>query len=201
MSLPTALTAISEESLEALFTAARTANTFTDEPVPVEDLHRIYDLVKMGPTAMNLQSLRVLFICSEEAKQRLVAHMSEGNRAKTLSAPVTAVLAADNDFHEFLTQTFPHFAGAKDSFADETRRVTMARNQAWLAAGYFMLAVRALGYAAGPMAGFKAADIDAEFFGDSTWRSFCVVNIGKPGPDAWRERLPRLSFDQAARIL
>lgn len=201
MTETTSLSRIDEASLDALFRHARTAKTFTAEPVPEADLRAIYDLVKMGPTSMNLQSLRIVFVQSPDQKARLSEHISEANRPKAASAPVNAILAADIDFHETLHITTPHFPNAKESFAEATRREVMARGQAWLAAGYFIMAVRALGYAAGPMGGFKAASLDADFFADSAWRSICVVNIGKPGPDAWHERAPRLDFDYAVRVV
>ena len=201
MTETTSLSRIDDAALNTLFRHARTAKNFAPDPIPDADLHAIYDLVKMGPTSMNLQSLRVVYVQSAEQKARLSEHLSEANRAKAASAPVNAILAADTDFHETLHITTPHFPGAKDSFADESRRETMARGQAWLAAGYFIMAVRALGYAAGPMGGFKAAALDSDFFAGSSWRSICVVNIGKPGPDAWQDRAPRLDFDYAARIV
>jgi len=197
----TSLARIDEAALNTLFRDARTARNFAADPIPEADLHAIYDLVKMGPTSMNLQSLRIVYVTSPQAKARLLTHIFDGNKDKAASAPVNAILAADMDFHDTMHITNPHSPNARDSFADEARRATMARNQAWLAAGYFTMAVRALGYAAGPMGGFKASSLDEDFFADSSWRSICVVNIGKPGPDAWHERAPRLSFEQAARIV
>lgn len=193
--------AIDDASLDLLFREARTANAFTDEPVTAEQVRALYDIVKFGPTAMNLQSLRLVAVQSAEAKARLLEHMSQGNKAKTESAPLTLILAADTDFHEKLPQTFPHSPNAKDSFADATRRETMARQQAWLQAGYLILGIRTLGLAAGPMAGFNSKSLDEDFFAGTGLKSLCVVNVGKPGPDAWRERLPRLTFEDAVTIV
>ncbi len=193
--------AIDDAAVDLLFREARTANTFTDEPVSDEQLEALYEIVKFGPTAMNLQSLRIVAVRTAEAKERLLGHMSKGNKAKTESAPLVLILAADVDFHEQFHITFPHSPTAKDSFPDPARREVMARQQAWLQAGYLILGVRALGLAAGPMAGFNAASLDEDFFAGTSWRSFCVVNVGKPGPDAWRERLPRLAFEDAVRTL
>lgn len=201
MNEPTTLSAIDDASLNALFLQARTAKNFSDAPISDAELHRIHELTMLGPTSMNLQSLRIVFVRGSEAKARLLNHVSEANKEKAASAPVNAILAADVDFHETMQITNPHAPNAKDSFADAQRREGMARNQAWLAAGYFMLAVRALGYAVGPMGGFKASALDADFFADSSWRSICVVNMGKPGENPWRERAPRLSFEQSALIL
>lgn len=182
---------------DLLFREARTANAFTDEPVTDEQVRAIYDLVKYAPTAMNAQPLRVLLVRGAEARERLVGHMSEGNRAKTAAAPLVAVLAYDVDFHEELPKTFPHAPGAKDGFdGDEAVRQKVGSFNASLQVGYFILGVRAAGLAAGPMAGFDAAGIDGEFFGDGAHRTLAVVNIGRPGPDAWFARSPRLEFEE-----
>ena len=182
-------------SQDLLFREARTANSFTDEPVSDEQVQALYELVKFGPTAMNAQPLRVLLVRSDEARARLLPHMSEGNRAKTGSAPLVAVLGYDTDFHDQLPTVFPHFPGARDLFADEAGRHAAGRDGAFLQAGYFLLGVRAAGLAAGPMGGFDAAGVDAEFFPDGRTKSIMVVNIGRPGPDAWFDRLPRLDYD------
>jgi 3-hydroxypropanoate dehydrogenase len=183
-----------------LFTEARTANAFTDEPVSEEQVEAIYELVKYGPTAMNAQPLRVLLVRDGEPRERLLKHLADGNRDKTASAPLVAVLAADPAFHENLPRTFPHFPGAKDAFSEAGPREDAARFNAALQVGYFLLGVRAAGLAAGPMGGFDAAGLDEEFFGDSGWKSLLVVNIGKPAEDAWQERLPRLAYDEVVRM-
>jgi 3-hydroxypropanoate dehydrogenase len=187
--------ALAPDAQDLLFREARTANTFTDEPVSDEQVAAIYELVKHGPTALNTQPLRVLLV-REDTRERLVKHMSEGNRDKTESAPLVAVLAADTDFHENLERTFPHYPGAKDMFADGDAREQAARFNASLQAGYFLVGVRAAGLAAGPMGGFDAEAVDREFFEGTTWKSFMVVNIGRPGPNAWFDRLPRLDADE-----
>ncbi|WP_320068740.1 malonic semialdehyde reductase [Micromonospora sp. RTGN7] len=181
-----------------LFTDARTANTFTDEPVTDAQLRAIFDLAKYPPTAANTQPLRVLYIRPGETRERLLTHMADGNRAKTATAPVVAVLAADTHFHEFTHRTFPIRPEMRDDFAADPARETMARFNAALQIGYWLLAVRAAGLAAGPMAGFDTDGVDREFFTDTTWRSLLVVNLGKPGPDAF-PRLPRLDYDDVVR--
>ena len=186
-----------------LFSEARSANKFTDAPVAEEKLRAIYDLVQYPPTQMNTNPLRILWVQSREARERLLPHMSEGNRDKTATAPATAVLAADLDFHEFIPQLFPARAHARDRFAgDSAVRERLARFNGAMQIGYVTLAVRAVGLAAGPMAGFDAAGVDAEFFSDSTWRSLLVMNIGEPAEGAWfPERLPRLTDEQATRTV
>ena len=187
---------LAPEAQDLLFREARTANTFSDEPVTAEQIAAIYDLVKYAPTSMNIQPLRVVLIRSAEARERLLKHMADGNRDKTANAPLVAILAADTEFHEHLPRLFPHFPGAKDLFADDASRQDTAKFNATLQAGYFLLGVRAAGLAAGPMTGFDADGIDREFFGGQDLKSLVVVNIGRPGESAWFDRLPRLEHDE-----
>lgn len=193
--------ALDPAAQELLFRAARTANTFTDEPVTREQIHAVHDLIRLGPTAFNAQPLRIVLLRSPTARQRLLPHLSRGNRDKTATAPLVAVLAADTGFPERLTELFPHKPEARQWFADNDQRVAQARFNATLQAGYFLIGVRAAGLAAGPMSGFDAAGVDAEFFPDGLWRTLLVVNIGRPGPQAWRERLPRLSHAEVVHEL
>ncbi|MFI9160051.1 malonic semialdehyde reductase [Kitasatospora aureofaciens] len=182
---------------DLLFREARTANTFTDEPVTEEQVQAIYDLVKYGPTAFNQQPLRVVLVRSAEGRDRLVQHLADGNKAKTAAAPLVAILAADNEFHEELPTQFPHFPQAKDVFfAERSVREQSARLNGALQAAYFIIGVRAAGLAAGPMTGYDAEGINKEFFGDGEHSVLAVVNIGKPGEDAWFPRSPRLEYDQ-----
>jgi 3-hydroxypropanoate dehydrogenase len=184
----------------ALFTEARTANSFSATPVSDEELRAIWELAKWPPTSANIQPLRVLYIRSDEARQRLLPHLSEGNRAKAAQAPVVALLAADLDFHEHVPTVFPHRPELKDRFAsDDDLRHRQARTNAWLQVGYFLLAVRAVGLAAGPMGGFDTEGVDREFFPGGRFASLLVVNIGHPGEHPWFERLPRLEDDTVLR--
>lgn len=181
---------------DLLFREARSARSFTDAPVSEDQLRALYDLVRWGPTSMNSQPLRILLVRSPEARARLLAHLWDSNRAKASSAPLIAVLAADTAFHEHLDRTFPVRPGARELYLDEAHRLEVARSQAWLQAGYFLLGVRALGLAAGPMLGFDAPGVDADLLAHTTWRSILVVNIGHPGPNAWGPRLERLDYDE-----
>lgn len=191
---------LDQQAQELLFTEARTANSFTDEPVTEEQLRAIYELTKWAPTSANTQPLRILYVSPGEARDRLLPHLSPGNRAKTASAPVVAVLAADLDFHQHIPTVFPIRPEMKDTFeANPEGREAHARFNATLQAGYFLLGVRAAGLAAGPMTGFDAPGVDREFFPDGRWRSLMVVNIGHPGENAWFDRLPRLDHDQVVR--
>ncbi|MGI8309998.1 malonic semialdehyde reductase [Saccharopolyspora hattusasensis] len=190
------------DAQDLLFRDARTANSFSDEPVTDEQVQAIYDLVKWAPTSMNQQPLRIVLVRSEESRQRLLPHLMEGNRAKTEKAPLVAILAADTDFHEKLPQVFPHAEGVKDMFAaNDELRLNHANLNASLQIAYFILGVRAAGLAAGPMTGFDAAGINAEFFPEGKRQSLVVVNIGKPGENPWFDRLPRLDYDEVVTTI
>ncbi|MEU6535335.1 malonic semialdehyde reductase [Streptomyces sp. NPDC047000] len=188
--------ALDPAAQDLLFREARTANTFTDEPVTEEQVQAIYDLVKFGPTSMNQSPLRITLVRSPEARERLVKHLSEGNQKKTAAAPLVAILSADNEFHEELPALFPHFPQAKDMFAgDRSVREKNAALNASLQAAYFIIGVRAAGLAAGPMTGLDFEGVRKEFL-DEDHTPLMVVNIGRPGPDAWFPRSPRLSYEQ-----
>jgi 3-hydroxypropanoate dehydrogenase len=179
-----------------LFTQARTANTFADTPVSDEELSAIWELAKWAPTSANTQPLRVVYVRADEGKDRLLKHMAEGNRAKTASAPAVAILAADTEFHETIPQIFPARPEMKDFFGgNDELRTNHAQFNATLQLGYFILAVRAFGLAAGPMTGFDKDGLDAEFFPEGNLRSLAVVNIGHPGENPWFDRLPRLPHE------
>jgi len=181
---------------DLLFREARTANTFTDEPVTDEQMREIYDLVKYGPTASNQSPLRITLVRSPKARERLVTFMAESNRRKTAAAPLVAILAADNEFHEELPRLFPHFPQAKDVlYAERPVRERSALLNGALQAAYFIVGIRAAGLAAGPMTGFDPAGLQKEFL-DDDHTPLMVVNIGRPGPDAWQRRNPRLGFDE-----
>ncbi|MFV2197046.1 malonic semialdehyde reductase [Nocardiopsis sp. LOL_012] len=190
---------LNKDAQDLLFRSARTANSFTDEPVTDEQLQAVYDLVKFGPTSMNNQPLRVTAVRSPETRARLVKHMGGNNAPKTQTAPLTLILSADSDFHEQLPKVFPVFPEARDNFAGmpvAARESTAELNTA-LQIAYLIVGVRAAGLAAGPMTGFDADGVRKEFFGeDSTQRPLVVMNVGKPGPDAWFDRLPRLDYDE-----
>jgi 3-hydroxypropanoate dehydrogenase len=193
--------AVDSTSADLIFREARTAYRFTDEPIAPERLELLADLMRFPPTAMNVQPLRVLFVASDEAKDRLLPHLAEGNRAKSASAPVVAILAADTDFHETLSRVAPHIRGAREMFADADSREETARFNATLQAGYFILAARAAGLDAGPMGGFDRAGLDREFFGDGPERTLLVVNLGHVADGGHFPRSPRLERDEVFRTL
>ncbi|MDP3803849.1 malonic semialdehyde reductase [Brevundimonas sp.] len=192
---------LSDDALDQLFTGARTRNGWTDRPVSSDLLRRLYDLTKFGPTAFNATPARFLFITSAEAKARLAPLMAEGNRAKTLQAPVNVIIGQDIDFHEHLPVLFPHVPGVKDWFADEAQRRQAAFRNASLQGGYFLLAARALGLDVGPMSGFDADGVRAEFFAGTAVEPNFIVNLGYGTDENLFPRSPRLGFEEAASIL
>jgi 3-hydroxypropanoate dehydrogenase len=190
--------ALDPTAQDLLFRDAHTAYTFSDEPVSDEQIQAVYDLVKYAPTAFNQCPLRITLVRSPEARSRLVQHMSEGNRPKTSTAPLTAVLSVDLEFHERLPELLPHAPGIKDAFFSEAeKREASGTFNATLQAGYFIVGVRAAGLAAGPMSGFDRDGVDKEFFGDGKQKSLLVVNIGRPGEEAFKPRSPRLAYEDA----
>jgi 3-hydroxypropanoate dehydrogenase len=192
--------ALQDAALDQLFRMARTQNAFLDKPVEDSQLRALYDLLKWGPTSANMSPLRLVFVKSAQAKQKLAAALSEGNLAKTLAAPVTVIVAHDQDFHEKLPYLFPH-TDAKSWFDGprENRSEAAFRNGS-LQGAYLILAARALGLDAGPMSGFDNAKVDEAFFAGTAIKSNFLVNLGYGDPAGLFPRLPRLSFDEAARI-
>ncbi|MFC4909811.1 malonic semialdehyde reductase [Actinomadura gamaensis] len=194
--LPAGALALDATTQDLLFREARTANTFTADPVSDEQLRAIYDLVKYGPTAMNSQPMRLVAVRTPEGRERLVRHMAEGNRAKTAAAPLSLIVTADTGFHEHLPTVFPHAEGARDAMEANPGRAAMARFNAAIQLGYLIVGIRAAGLAAGPMAGFDAEGLREEFLDGTGQEVIAVVNVGKPGPDAWFPRNPRHAFDR-----
>jgi len=199
--LLTAPAVLPKSSLDQLFVEARTHNAWLDEPIGDETLEELYNLVKWGPTSANGSPLRVVFVRSAEAKERLLKAVSPGNLAKVKAAPVTAILAHDLEFHDKLPRLFPH-ADLKGMFSSNPAltRDTAFRNSS-MQAGYFILAARALGLDCGPMSGFDNAALDEAFFKGTSWRSNLICNLGHGDPSALFARGPRLDFDEACRIV
>ncbi|HEX4123394.1 MAG TPA: malonic semialdehyde reductase [Tepidisphaeraceae bacterium] len=195
---------VSDEALDVLFREARTHTAWLDKPVPDELLRRIYDLAVLGPTSANSQPMRVVFVKSPPAKDRLRPALSEGNVAKVMAAPATAIIAYDTQFHELFPRTFPHAPQMVTIFAGEEKRAmreTHALRNSSLEGAYLIIAARAFGLDAGPMSGFDNAKVDAEFFPDGRWKSNFLCNLGYGDPSDLRPRNPRLPFDEACKIL
>ncbi|WNL45875.1 malonic semialdehyde reductase [Dyella sp. BiH032] len=193
---------LSETALDQLFREARTFNAFLDKSVSDELLHQVYELAKFGPTSANASPARLVFVKSKEAKAKLEPFLSEGNRAKTMAAPVTVIVATDHEFYEKLPKLFPH-ADARSWFVGNQPLIdTTAFRNGTLQGAYLIMAARALGLDCGPMSGFDNAGVDKAFFADApAVKSNFLINLGYG--DASRDlfpRSPRLSFDEACRI-
>jgi len=194
---------IDDATADLLFREARTAGAWTPDEVTDEQLEAAYDLAKWGPTAMNATPLRVLVVRSTEARERLARHMNDNNRSRVLDAPVSLVLAADTRFHDHLPTLAPHRAAMVPHLeAVPDQREAMARSNSWLQAGYLIVALRAVGLAAGPMGGMDAAGLDDDLLAGTGWKSFLVVNVGQvEGAEYLYPRAARLDWERATRTL
>lgn len=192
---------LNEAALATLFSAARTHNGWSEEGVDEAVLHQLYDLLKMAPTSANCSPARFLFLRSAAAKERLAPALSKGNMEKTMTAPVSVIVAWDTAFYEHLPALFPH-ADAKSWFthSPEAAHETAFRNGS-LQGAYLIMAARSLGLDVGALSGFDAAKVDAEFFADTTWKANFIVNLGHGNPEKLFARLPRLAFDDACQLL
>jgi 3-hydroxypropanoate dehydrogenase len=190
-----------DRCLDQIFRDARTHNAWRDQDIPDALLHELVDLVKLGPTSANCSPARFLFVKSRAAKERLKPHLSEGNRDKTMKAPVCTIIGYDLDFYEHLPKLFPH-TDARSWFAGKPKKIeeTAFRNGT-LQGAYFMLAARAVGLDVGGMSGFDNARVDAEFFPDGRVKSNFLCNLGHGDPGKVLQRLPRLDFDEACTLL
>lgn len=193
-------TTLDPAALDRLFRTARTHNAWQDRPLGEARLRELYELFKWGPTSANISPARFVFVVSPEAKRRLAPCLDEGNRAKTMAAPATVIVAYDLAFYEKLPYLFPH-ADARSWFAGNQPLIESAgfRNGT-LQGAYLILAARALGLDCGPMSGFDNAKVDAEFFAGTQVRSNFLINLGYGDPKGLFPRSPRLSFDEACQI-
>ena len=192
---------IDAQALDLIFLKARTANGFTDKPVPEALLRQVYDIARMGPTSMNTQPARYVFLKTPEARARLLPALSPGNLDKTRAAPITVIVATDTKFYEFMPQVW-HKEGARENFEGNPAlsEATATRNGT-LGGAYFIIAARALGLDCGPMSGVDLNKVNAEFFPDGRWRANFLINLGQGDDSKLFDRNPRLSFEQACQVL
>lgn len=192
---------LSLEALNQLFNKARTHFAWTDKPVTKEKLQQIHDLAKMGPTSANCSPLRILFIQTPKAKEKLRPCLAPGNIEKTMSAPVTAIFAQDLEFYEHLPRLFPH-TDAKSWFVGNDALIqNTAVLNATLQAAYFILAARACGVDCGPMSGFDAHQTDRVFLEGTPYKSLFLCNLGYGDASALHPRSPRFDFEEVCRVL
>ena len=190
------------DDLDLISRDARTHNVWLSTAVPESMLREIWDVMKFDPTSANCSPLRIVFVQSKEAKERLVACMNANNQAKTRVAPVTAIFSIDLEFYEKLPRLFPHDQSARSWFAGKPALIweTALRNSS-LQGAYFIIAARALGLDCGPMSGFNADKVNAEFFAGSSLKVNFVCSLGHSDGSKLFPRSPRLDFDEACRIV
>jgi len=192
---------IDAAGLDLLFKEARTHNKWQDTPIGDETLHELYDILKFGPTSANCSPARFVFIRTKEGKQKLAPALSAGNTEKTMTAPVTVIVAYDPKFYEKLPKLFPHNLDAMSWFtSNDSLAATTAFRNGTLQGAYLMIAARSLGLDVGAMSGFDNATVDAAFFAQSGWRSNFLVNLGQGDPSGVFNRSPRLSFEEACLL-
>ncbi len=191
---------IAQVALDQIFRHARTANGFADRPVPDDLLRQVVELAALGPTSMNCQPARFVFVRTPEGKARLKDCLSPGNVEKTMAAPVTAIVATDMRFYEYMPQVW-HGDGAREMFAGNAAlaQATAQRNGT-LGGAWLIMAARALGLDCGPMSGFDADKLNAAFFTDGRCKANFLVNLGYGDPAKLFPRNPRLAFDQACTL-
>ncbi len=196
------MTHLDEAGRDLLFRKARTQNGWQAKPVSGAQLRELYDLMKMGPTSANCSPLRIVFVTTPAAKQRIAPALSAGNLDKVMAAPATAILGYSLTFYEELPRLFPHNLTARGWFVGKPAHIetTAFRNSA-LQGAYFMLAARAIGLDCGPMSGYDNAKLDAEFFPDGKTKSNFLCSLGYGDPAKIFARSPRLSFDEACTVI
>ena len=194
---------LDDKALDLIFRDAHTPQGFLDTPVTDAHLRQVYDLMKFGPTTLNCQPMRIVFVRSKAAKDKLAPALSPGNLDKTLKAQVTAIISYDSRFYEHLPRIFPNNPKAKDGFEGEDKKAMVDRvalRNGSLQGAYFIIAARALGLDCGPMSGFDNAKVDAAFFADGRWKSNFLINLGRADPAKVFPRNPRLTFEEACRV-
>ncbi len=192
--------AIDDEALDQLFREARSHNGWLDRPVPEALLRKAVDLAKMGPTSANTLPMRTVFVKSAEGKRRLKPALAPQNVEKTMTAPVTAIIAYDLNFPDLLPKLFPHVDARAWFAGNETLIADTARRNGSLQGAYLMLALRAVGLDVGPMSGFDPAKVDAAFFSGTQVRTNFLLNIGYGDTTKLFPRSPRLAFEEIARF-
>ncbi len=188
-------------ALDRVFVDARTANKFTDRPVDDDTLRRLYDLLRWGPTSMNSQPARFVFLRTAASRQRLLPALSPGNQEKTQAAPVTVIVAQDTRFFDQLPTLFPAYDAKPMYEANPALAESTAFRNSSLQGAYLIIAARLLGLDCGPMSGFDPAKVNAEFFPDGRWKTNFVCNLGYGDPAGNHPRGPRLPFATAVQML
>jgi 3-hydroxypropanoate dehydrogenase len=193
--------AVNDEALDTIFRSARTQNKWLDKPVSVALLMAAYDLMRMGPTSANCSPARIVFATSQEAKERLASHCSPANAPKVRTAPATAIIGYDLDFAARLPVLFPHNQDAKNWFTNPAVEHATAFRNGSLQGAYFIIAARSLGLDCGPMSGFNNEAVDKDFFAGTRIKSNFICSVGYGDTSGLFARSPRLSFDEACKLV
>jgi 3-hydroxypropanoate dehydrogenase len=192
---------LTDQAMKQIFTEARTHSAWLPEAVSDDLLKKIYDSMKFGPTSANCSPLRIVFVKTKEAKERLKPALAPGNLEKTMAAPVTAILAQDLKFYDHLPMLFPH-ADAKSWFAGNDKLITdTAMRNSSLQGAYFIIAARAFGLDCGPMSGFDPEKLDQEFFKGTSVKSNFLCNLGYGDKTQLHPRGPRFKFEDICQII
>lgn len=203
--MPTATATVDRETMHRLFEGRRTTNLFSEGEVDLDLIERAYADARWAPTSMNCQPLRLTVLKPGPRRDAVVEHFKGDNGQKTSAAPMTVVVAFDPNWHEHMPTLFPHVEGLREKFAERLEfREKMGRDNAFLQAGYFILALRAHGLDVGPMAGLDAPGVDSEVHTETGWKTLMVLNVGHgPSEDenAQYPRGPRFDFNEAAQVL
>ncbi|MCH8861825.1 MAG: malonic semialdehyde reductase [Proteobacteria bacterium] len=193
---------LSDKDLDLIFREARSFSTWSDRKVSEVTLQAIYDLMRWGPTSANCSPARLVFLASDEARERIKPHLSPGNMDKVMTAPVTAIIASDSKFYDRIPELLPHNPDAREWFSgDEKLAAETAFRNSTLQGGYFIIAARALGLDCGPMSGFNPDGVNAEFFPEGQVKANFICALGYGKPEDLFPRSPRLGFDDACQIL
>ena len=191
---------LGDAALDQLFRSARTYNGYLDTPVSNEQLEAVWELMKFGPTSANCQPARIVFVRTKEGKEKLKPALSAGNTEKTMTAPVTAILAYDTEFFEHLPRMFPHDQTAVHWFKGKPSAEPTAFRNGSLQGAYLIVAARALGLDCGAMSGFDNAKVDQAFFPDGKLKSNFLCNIGYGDPAKLFARSPRFTFEESCTL-
>lgn len=193
---------VNEHALNQIFREARSYSRWADEPVPDQVLQELYELMKWGPTSANCFPIRILFLKSKAAKERIKAHLMEANVVKVMTSPVTAILAFDTKFYDLIPELFPHEPEAREWFSGDPEGAfeTAFRNSS-LQGAYFLIAARSLGLDCGPMSGFDQDGVNKEFFPDGRFKSNFICAIGVGTTERLFPRSPRPEFSRVVKIL
>lgn len=192
--------AADDKSLDLIFRTARTHHGWQDKPVPAELLKQVYELAKWGPTSQNSSPMRIVFVQSPEARERLKLALSKGNIEQSMAAPVTAIIAQDMEFYEKMDRLWPRGNPKKGFIENTSLTESTAFRNSTLQGAYFMLAARALGLDCGPMSGFDNAKLDGIFFAGTKIKSNFLCNLGYGDASKLHPRGPRLSFDEVCKV-